>query len=270
MASRIVLSRSISGAINRLALKKQSLCLYSSSSLPPQSDPNPPADLLMQKYEVSPTSNYTIYAGFRDPYLNKSDENAVIKSYIKLLAQVVGSEDEAKRRIHSVSTKKYKFGAILPEKEYLDKLQALPHVGPILPDEYENVDNELHPGEAFTRKIEDSKVNMRRLIPAQKEQEIVKPRRSVPKEPYVDAFLLKIKMKGAHLTNRQIWSRGSTILPEFVGSSVRIHTGKTFVRCKLTEDKVGHKFGEFANTRKRKSNNAGDAKKKAAKPVKKK
>lgn len=49
----------------------------------------------------------------------------------------------------------------------------------------------------------------------------------------------------------KIWSRRSTILPEFVGSSVRIYNGKTFVRCKITEGKVGHKFGEFSFTRKR-------------------
>ena len=52
--------------------------------------------------------------------------------------------------------------------------------------------------------------------------------------------------------NRKIWSRRSTILPEFVGCTFRIYNGKTHFRCKITEDKVGHKFGEFALTRKRK------------------
>lgn len=70
--------------------------------------------------------------------------------------------------------------------------------------------------------------------------------RSVWKDPFVDAFLMK---KNAAL-NRKIWSRRSTILPEYVDSSVRIYNGKTHVRCKITEGKVGHKFGEFAFTRK--------------------
>ncbi|CAG7889355.1 unnamed protein product, partial [Brassica rapa] len=71
--------------------------------------------------------------------------------------------------------------------------------------------------------------------------------RSVWKDPFVDAFLMK--KKNAAL-NRKIWSRRSTILPEYVDSSVRIYNGKTHVRCKITEGKVGHKFGEFAFTRK--------------------
>ncbi|EOX96922.1 30S ribosomal protein S19 [Theobroma cacao] len=70
--------------------------------------------------------------------------------------------------------------------------------------------------------------------------------------PFVDAFLSKIKKNKDLLANRKIWSRRSTILPEFVNQTVRIYNGKTFVRCKITEGKVGHKFGEFALTRKRK------------------
>ncbi|XP_065868521.1 small ribosomal subunit protein uS19m-like [Euphorbia lathyris] len=69
--------------------------------------------------------------------------------------------------------------------------------------------------------------------------------------PFVDAFLLKIKKKPDLLANKKIWSRRSVILPEFVGQTVRIYNGKTFVRCKITETKVGHRFGEFAYTRKR-------------------
>uniref|UniRef100_A0A7N0UYM4 Small ribosomal subunit protein uS19m n=1 Tax=Kalanchoe fedtschenkoi TaxID=63787 RepID=A0A7N0UYM4_KALFE len=75
--------------------------------------------------------------------------------------------------------------------------------------------------------------------------------RSIWKGSFVDAFLMKIKKKKELLMNRKIWSRRSTILPEFVGASVRIYNGKTHVRCKITEGKVGHKFGEFAMTRKR-------------------
>ncbi|KAG2481340.1 hypothetical protein PVAP13_J683318 [Panicum virgatum] len=46
--------------------------------------------------------------------------------------------------------------------------------------------------------------------------------------------------------SRKIWSRRSSISPEFVDCSVLIYNGKTPVRCKITEGKVGHKFGEFA------------------------
>ena len=68
----------------------------------------------------------------------------------------------------------------------------------------------------------------------------------------MDAFLMRMKKNKDLLNNRKIWSRRSTILPEFVGCTVRIYNGKAHVRCKITEEKVGHKFGEFALTRKRK------------------
>ncbi|WOG96195.1 hypothetical protein DCAR_0415528 [Daucus carota subsp. sativus] len=78
---------------------------------------------------------------------------------------------------------------------------------------------------------------------------------------------MKMMQKGGKLANRKIWSRRSTILPEFVDSFVRIYNGKTHVKCKITEGKVGHKFGEFAFTRKRrpKKDNSAVAKKKTKK-----
>ncbi|KAG9148096.1 hypothetical protein Leryth_003669 [Lithospermum erythrorhizon] len=76
-------------------------------------------------------------------------------------------------------------------------------------------------------------------------------RRSIWKGSFVDTFLSKIKNNKELLANKKIWSRRSTILPEFVGTTMRIYNGKTHVRCKITEGKVGHKFGEFAFTRKR-------------------
>ncbi|KAI8530817.1 hypothetical protein RHMOL_Rhmol11G0088900 [Rhododendron molle] len=75
--------------------------------------------------------------------------------------------------------------------------------------------------------------------------------RSIWKGSFLDAFLLKMKKKRDPLSNRKIWSRRSSITPEFVDSTVRIYNGQTFVRCKITEGKVGHKLGEFAFTRKR-------------------
>nr|YP_010932244.1 ribosomal protein S19 [Hedyosmum orientale]WKT05475.1 ribosomal protein S19 [Hedyosmum orientale] len=77
------------------------------------------------------------------------------------------------------------------------------------------------------------------------------PRRSIWKGSFVDAFLLRMKNQREILLSRKIWSRRSSISPEFVDCSVRIYNGKTPARCKITEGKVGHKFGEFASTRKR-------------------
>lgn len=45
------------------------------------------------------------------------------------------------------------------------------------------------------------------------------------------------------------WARASTITPEFVGHTVAVHNGKSFIPVYVTENMVGHKFGEFSPTR---------------------
>ena len=47
----------------------------------------------------------------------------------------------------------------------------------------------------------------------------------------------------------QIWSRRSTIFPNFVGLTISVHNGKEHIPVYVTEDMVGHKLGEFAPTR---------------------
>ena len=47
---------------------------------------------------------------------------------------------------------------------------------------------------------------------------------------------------------RSTWSRRSTILPEAVGLTFAVHNGRKFVPVFVTENVVGHKFGEFAPT----------------------
>lgn len=84
--------------------------------------------------------------------------------------------------------------------------------------------------------------------------------RALWKGAFVDAFLARIKKNRENMNGKKIWSRRSSILPEFVGSSVLIYNGKTHVRCKITEGKVGHKFGEFAFTRRRRPHRAIQAK----------
>lgn len=49
-------------------------------------------------------------------------------------------------------------------------------------------------------------------------------------------------------------SRASTILSEFVGSTVMVHNGKSFDRVSISEAMVGHKLGEFAVTRRTRHN----------------
>src|SRR5262249_56778589 len=47
----------------------------------------------------------------------------------------------------------------------------------------------------------------------------------------------------------RIWSRRSTILPQFVGLTFGVYNGQKHIPVLVTEEMVGHKFGEFAPTR---------------------
>ncbi len=76
--------------------------------------------------------------------------------------------------------------------------------------------------------------------------------RSVWKGPFVDPSLLKKveKLKNQTKTSPiKTWSRKSTIIPEFIGTSFLIYNGKKFIPITISEDMVGHKLGEFAPTR---------------------
>jgi small subunit ribosomal protein S19 len=68
----------------------------------------------------------------------------------------------------------------------------------------------------------------------------------------VDGYLLD-KADKARATGRKevirIWSRRSTILPQFVGLTFGVYNGRKFIPVLVTEDMVGHKFGEFSPTR---------------------
>ncbi len=76
--------------------------------------------------------------------------------------------------------------------------------------------------------------------------------RSVWKGPFVDGFLLN-KADKARGSGRneviKIWSRRSTILPQFVGLTFGVHNGQKYIPVLVTENMVGHKFGEFSPTR---------------------
>ena len=47
----------------------------------------------------------------------------------------------------------------------------------------------------------------------------------------------------------KIWSRRSTILPNFVELTFGVHNERKLMPVSVSENMVGHKFGEFAPTR---------------------
>ena len=87
--------------------------------------------------------------------------------------------------------------------------------------------------------------------------------RSLWKGPFVDAHVLK-KAEAARESGRndviKIWSRRSTILPQFVGLTFGVYNGQKFVPVTVNEQMVGHKLGEFSPTRTFKGHTAADKK----------
>jgi small subunit ribosomal protein S19 len=76
--------------------------------------------------------------------------------------------------------------------------------------------------------------------------------RSIKKGPFVDQSLYAKVTNAIEEGGRKpvrTYSRRSTILPEFVGANVMVHNGNKFIPIYVTENMVGHKFGEFAPTR---------------------
>jgi len=76
--------------------------------------------------------------------------------------------------------------------------------------------------------------------------------RSTKKGPFADAKLIakvhKVQQSGQKAVIRT-WSRRSTVLPEMVGLTIAVHDGRRHVPIFITENRVGHKLGEFAMTR---------------------
>lgn len=86
--------------------------------------------------------------------------------------------------------------------------------------------------------------------------------RSVKKGPFIDAALLKKAREAQDRNDRRpikTWSRRSMVAPNMVGLTIAVHNGRQHVPVLISENMVGHKLGEFAQTRTFKSH-SGDRK----------
>jgi len=95
--------------------------------------------------------------------------------------------------------------------------------------------------------------------------------RAVWKGPFVEESLIKKVDRQKNDPNKKpikTWSRKSTIIPDFVGISFLIYNGKKFIAITVSEDMVGHKFGEFAPTRQFSGHTTADKKAKQESAVK--
>lgn len=76
--------------------------------------------------------------------------------------------------------------------------------------------------------------------------------RSLKKGPYVDEKLLK-KIEGKRPSDIKViktWARASLVSPEMVGFTFGVHNGREHIPVLITEEMVGHRLGEFSQTRK--------------------
>jgi small subunit ribosomal protein S19 len=71
-------------------------------------------------------------------------------------------------------------------------------------------------------------------------------RRSKWKGNFVNILTLIKK----NYNNSFIVTRNSKITPKFLNVFVYIYNGQNFIELKITENMIGHKFGEFSFTRK--------------------
>jgi small subunit ribosomal protein S19 len=76
--------------------------------------------------------------------------------------------------------------------------------------------------------------------------------RSLKKGPFVaDTLLSKIEGLNTDGEKRLLptWSRSSTIVPIRIGHTIAVHNGREQIPVFITDQRVGHKLGEFAPTR---------------------
>ncbi len=76
--------------------------------------------------------------------------------------------------------------------------------------------------------------------------------RSLKKGHFIDSKLLKklSKLRSDNKTTVNTYSRDSIISPEMVGFTIGVHNGRNFIPVQISEEMVGHRLGEFAQTRK--------------------
>src|SRR6202000_855488 len=91
--------------------------------------------------------------------------------------------------------------------------------------------------------------------------------RSVWKGTFVEGSLIRKAEKARQTVRSEViktWSRRSTILPQFVGLTFGVYNGHKFLPVLVTENMIGHKFGEFSPTRTFTGHPAADKKVKKA------
>ena len=83
--------------------------------------------------------------------------------------------------------------------------------------------------------------------------------RSLKKGPFIDLHLLKKVQTAADNKDKRpikTWSRRTMVSPDMLGLTIAVHNGRQHIPVFITEDMVGHKLGEFSQTRTYRGHNA--------------
>jgi len=87
--------------------------------------------------------------------------------------------------------------------------------------------------------------------------------RSLYKPPYTYPGLLSLKKRQKTRSRRiqfksiqfikklKTKSRSSSILPQLIGKYCEVHTGNNYINFQISQQMIGHKLGEFSQTRKK-------------------
>ncbi|KAH6620603.1 hypothetical protein B0J18DRAFT_430231 [Chaetomium sp. MPI-SDFR-AT-0129] len=75
-------------------------------------------------------------------------------------------------------------------------------------------------------------------------------KRSIWKGPHIVPLPIVRPEPGKWVPPIRTQARSATILPNFVGLKFEVHNGKVYHEVTITEEMVGHKLGEFSQTRK--------------------
>ncbi|KAK9071994.1 hypothetical protein SSX86_008425 [Deinandra increscens subsp. villosa] len=94
----------------------------------------------------SPTEMALVVPWMDKPGGEGANKQQMIDCYVETLAKVLGSEEEAKKKIYNVSCERYfGFGCEIDE-ETSNKLEGLPGVLLVLPDSYVDAENKDYGG----------------------------------------------------------------------------------------------------------------------------
>ncbi|KAI3833456.1 hypothetical protein MKX03_027200 [Papaver bracteatum] len=100
-------------------------------------------------YDLDDGCDYQHWLVVMEKPKGEPTRDEIIDSYIKTLSKVIGSEEEARMKIYSVSTRCYfAFGALVSEK-LSEKINDLPGVTWVLPDCFMDYKNRTYGGEPF-------------------------------------------------------------------------------------------------------------------------